>query len=295
MKIYILAVICFLFSYSGQAQSCKRKFKDKLEKSSKLIDCGGNYTLEKLKDGSYVFKRYYAESKFITHFATYKSWRKKILHGLFEERWDDGTVVNKGMYEDNVRVGSWRINENQVGSYDNGELHGEWKVFGEDTTVVQIINYDHGKLHGEQITFDSLGQVNYRAEYLYGELINTTADTTRRYVEENPRFPGCEHLDLDELELDKCAQRKMLEYVYGNLKYPRRARRLNIQGKAMVQFVVDTEGRVVDIDVLNGVSNDIKAEVLTILRKMPTWRPGVQNGEKVKVRYTLPINFLLQD
>ena len=70
-------------------------------------------------------------------------------------------------------------------------------------------------------------------------------DTTTKIVEEMPRFPGCEEMDLSSEDLSKCSQGKLLNYVYENLKYPRKAREENIQGKAIIQFVVDKDGKIV--------------------------------------------------
>lgn len=275
-------------------QSCKKKYKDKLEQSSKLIRCGGNFTIEKLTNGSCILKRYYPETKRITVFATYKSDKFKELHGRYEDSWDDGTIVNSGMYANNVKVGQWRENATQIGFYNQGLRHGEWKTYNKDTLVVEVKNFHQGELHGEQIQLDSLGNIVLIEDFELGELVSTTSDSTKDYVEEMPRFLGCENQNLEAEELQQCSQKSLLKYVYGNLKYPKKSRELNIQGKALVQFVIDEDGSVVDLKVLNGVAKDIEEEVVSLVSKMPKWKPGLQDGKPVKVLFTLPVNFKLK-
>lgn len=70
-------------------------------------------------------------------------------------------------------------------------------------------------------------------------------------------------------DFDICSKNKLLEYIYGNLKYPKKSRELEVQGKALAQFVISKDGSVINIKVLNGVDSDIKMLVTSILEKMP--------------------------
>ena len=294
MKIWISLLLIGFFCFPTNGQSCKKKYKDKLEPSSKLIECGGNYTLEKTKNGSFILKKYYPETEMITHLVTYKSKKLEVLDGLYQEKWDDGTIVQKGMYSDNKKVGEWIENETESGLYQKGVRSGEWKVFDDDSLVVKLENYKYGQLHGDQITFDSLGNVESKIQFRNGKLVNSKPDTVKKHSEELPRFPGCENLGLEPEELKECSQRKLLEFIYMNIKYPKRSRRKNIQGEAKVQFVIKKDGSITDIKVLRGVAKDIKEELVSIINRMPKWRPGMQDGEPVRVQFILPVRFQLQ-
>lgn len=294
MKIWISVLVIVFLSFSLNGQSCKKKYKDKLESSSKLIDCGGNYTAEKTKDGSFVFKRYYPENKVITHLATYNSKKFEVLDGLYQERWDDGTLIEKGIYADNQKVGKWIENGYESGFYKNGVRSGEWKVYDGDSLVERVRNYENGELHGDQIKFDSLGNIVSKTQFRYGESMETKPDTVKKHKEEMPRFPGCENMGLESEALKECAQRKLLDFIYSNIKYPKRSRRKNIQGEAKVQFVIDKDGSITDIKVLRGVAKDIKEELISLVNSMPKWRPGMHDGEPVGVQFTLPVMFQLQ-
>jgi periplasmic protein TonB len=99
-------------------------------------------------------------------------------------------------------------------------------------------------------------------------------------VEEMPSFPGGEG--------------KMLEYIAKNIKYPPVARENGIQGRVYVTFVVDKDGKIKDAKVLRGVGGGCDEEALRVVKSMPEWKPGRQNGRSVQVQYNLPVNFVLK-
>ncbi len=86
----------------------------------------------------------------------------------------------------------------------------------------------------------------------------------------------------------------MNEYLGKHIKYPGKARRQNIQGRVLVAFVVTETGAIEDVKVTKGVCPSIDKEAIRVIKKMPNWKPGKQNGKAVKVRYTQPISFKLE-
>lgn len=101
------------------------------------------------------------------------------------------------------------------------------------------------------------------------------------FVETMPEYPG--------------GQEAMYVYLNKNIKYPKADFNKNISGKVIVQFVIDTSGYVTDSKVVKSVSPTIDAEALRVINGMPQWKPGTQQGKVVKVKYTIPINFSLQE
>lgn len=99
-------------------------------------------------------------------------------------------------------------------------------------------------------------------------------------VEEMPGFPGGEE--------------KLFEYLRKNIKYPPVARENGMQGRVFVTFVVDKDGKVKDVKVLRGVGGGCDEEALRVIRSMPDWKAGRQNGRPVSVQYNLPVNFTLK-
>jgi protein TonB len=84
-----------------------------------------------------------------------------------------------------------------------------------------------------------------------------------------------------------------MQYLQKNLKYPEQARRMNVEGKVFVQFVIDKDGSPTDITVLKGIGSGCDEEAVRVIKNMPKWQPGKQRGRPVKVRMSLPIVFKL--
>lgn len=100
-------------------------------------------------------------------------------------------------------------------------------------------------------------------------------------VEEQPEFPG--------------GQEAMFRFLGKKIRYPTAAAKNNVQGKVFLQFVVTTSGEVRDIKVLKGIGSGCDEEAARVLALFPKWKPGQQDGKPVNVRFTLPINFQLEE
>lgn len=85
----------------------------------------------------------------------------------------------------------------------------------------------------------------------------------------------------------------MYKFIQKNMKYPAAPRRMGIEGSVFVQFVVDKEGNISDIQVIKGIHADCDKEAMRVVKMMPPWKPGKQNGRAVKSRFVLPIKFKL--
>jgi protein TonB len=99
-------------------------------------------------------------------------------------------------------------------------------------------------------------------------------------VEEMPSFPGGE------------AERN--KFLAQNIVYPQQATENGIQGTVYVSFVVDSKGNVTDVKVLRGIGGGCDEEALRVVKMMPQWHPGKQNGKNVRVLFNMPIYFKLQ-
>ncbi|MBL7923392.1 MAG: energy transducer TonB [Bacteroidia bacterium] len=110
---------------------------------------------------------------------------------------------------------------------------------------------------------------------------NATGSTkTYIWVEEMPAFPGGENA--------------MLRYLAGNIRYPAPARERQLSGTVFISFTVDREGNIRDIELLKGIGGGCEEEALRVIRSMPKWKPGKQNGQTVNVQYKLPVSFKIQ-
>lgn len=86
----------------------------------------------------------------------------------------------------------------------------------------------------------------------------------------------------------------MLSYIQQNLKYPEGAKEQEIQGRVIVQFTIEKDGTVSDVNVVKSVDPLVDAEVVRIVSDMPAWKPGMHEGKPVRVSYSIPIRFRLQ-
>ena len=86
----------------------------------------------------------------------------------------------------------------------------------------------------------------------------------------------------------------LMKYLSGNIKYPTISQETGSQGKVIVQFVVDKDGTITNPEVVRGVDPYLDKEAVRVISSMPKWKPGVQNGKKVRVKYTVPVMFRLQ-
>jgi periplasmic protein TonB len=98
-------------------------------------------------------------------------------------------------------------------------------------------------------------------------------------VEQMPTYPG--------------GTNALYKFISKKIKYPTKARRLGVEGKVFLNFTVDKDGSVTNIQVIRGIGSGCDEESIRILKKIPKWNPGKQRGRAVKVQMTLPITFKL--
>lgn len=105
--------------------------------------------------------------------------------------------------------------------------------------------------------------------------------TVFEVVEQMPEYPG--------------GMPAMMEFIGKNIKYPVAAQKAKIQGRVTIQFIVNTEGNIINPRVLRSADPLLDAEAIRLTTIMPKWKPGMQRGQAVNVKYTVPIMFRLQE
>lgn len=98
-------------------------------------------------------------------------------------------------------------------------------------------------------------------------------------VEVMPQYPG--------------GQIAMLKYIMENMKYPKQAMKEGIQGRVAVRFIVEKDGSISNVKPILSVHPLLNKEAVRVVKSMPKWTPGKQNGKPVRVRFNLPIMFKL--
>lgn len=128
---------------------------------------------------------------------------------------------------------------------------------------------------------EDLGQINkvvwvppvVETEKVEEDVIHVTAEIM-------PEFPG--------------GMAALMKYLGANIKYPTISQEMGSMGRVIVQFVVDKDGTITNPTVARGVDAYLDKEAIRVISSMPKWKPGVQNGKKVRVKYTVPVVFRLQ-
>ncbi len=115
-----------------------------------------------------------------------------------------------------------------------------------------------------------------------------------KVVEQMPMFPGCENAGGSNEEMQQCATKKMLEFIYGNIKYPAIARENGVEGTAVVTFVVEKDGNITGARVVRDPGAQTGDEALRVVKTFPKWAPGKQRGQPVRVQFNLPVKFRLE-
>ena len=105
-------------------------------------------------------------------------------------------------------------------------------------------------------------------------------DEIYQIVDEMPSFPG--------------GEAKLLEYISNNIHYPQAARENGIQGRVFVGFVVETDGSVSNVKLLQSIGGGCDEEAVRVIKSLPRWKSGKNHGKPVRVSYQIPISFKLQ-
>ena len=142
--------------------------------------------------------------------------------------------------------------------------------FGYDTETISVSKAFSTKSTGENRYFVGLSK----------ESDEPNPNKVFDVVEQMPQFPG--------------GTGKLFEYLAKNVRYPKEAENSGTQGRVIATFVVEKDGNVSNAKVVKSINPALDAEALRVINGMPNWNPGMQNGEPVRVKYTVPVTFRLQ-
>ncbi len=112
-------------------------------------------------------------------------------------------------------------------------------------------------------------------------------------VDQLPVFKGCD--DLTGNERINCGYKRMLEFIYKRILYPKPAREREAEEEVIAQFTVDRNGNVSSANILQCEHPELGKAVLAVLKEMPQWQPGMQNGKPVDVEFTLPVRYKIEN
>ena len=146
-----------------------------------------------------------------------------------------------------------------------------------------VAKNNHDERNSYTVTIDGKPfDLKYLVSMIFDEAAaEADGDEVCLSAEKYPEFPG--------------GTTALFDFINKNVKYPKSARDKGIEGRVFVQFVVEKDGSLSSFTVLRGVSDELNAEAIRVLKAMPKWKPGMNDGKPVRVQFTMPFNFKLSD
>jgi protein TonB len=139
--------------------------------------------------------------------------------------------------------------------------------------AISSVTFDQGSDEGQEVLKQNQQVV---------EKVEQKEEETKVFevVEQMPQFPG--------------GDAALMQFLNSHIKYPVVAEENGIQGRVVCTFVVERNGSITDVRVIKSVDPSLDKEAVRVLKSMPSWIPGKQNGSAVRVKYTVPVTFRLQ-
>lgn len=291
-----------LLNAQNFTQNSKRyanKFSYEALGQETIIHTWYHYVTSRTEDGAYVARIFHPDLGQLTSRTHYLDAQFTVKHGTEHLWWDNGDPRSVGRYEQNVKAGFWVYWGTDMAHHEEGNesangKQGIWTVWSTETRKSMEVTYVNNVRHGPFVTFDSLGVEHSRGRYEKGVLIETEGGAKpEEVVEQMPAWGGCREAG-DAGAIYRCQQEGLYRFLGQNIRYPKKAMDMGIQGQAIIGFTLDPEGRIKDIEALSGLSNEITAECIRVIEQMPPWEPGYQRGKAVNVRFNLPVKFTIR-
>lgn len=286
-------------NYTEDNSEYRRKFEFTLDSTEKAIRYGYHYVVSTIP-GGYKVRVFHPDEKIMTEEKNYSTPALTLMHGEYKSWWDDGSIREQGFYQYGRKHGIWlekepRQGKSASGEYLNHRKEGMWTQLDTTGMVEAVYHWTDGKRHGNFFQYDAAGEkVNeglYRNDTLIDELFKQPKII-------KPHLKKCEE-DLNGIDasliwdIQTCTDATLSSFIYNELKYPSPAKKNKIEGSVIAQWDIATDGSVRNIRVPQSLSNEIKEEVLRVLKNMPAWAPALKDGVPVKWTVTLPVNFSL--
>ncbi len=200
----------------------------------------------------------------------YKSLNPEIKEGLLTYYAENGNPTSESDYHENKMNGIGKL------------------FFSSDKNAIKLkANCENGVLNGERIGYYRNGNIKRIETFNNGKMESgkcftaNGSDTAYYPYEIMPSFPGGEE--------------KFFNFLANNVKYPEYEKQNGISGTVYVSFDVDIDGKIINEKIARGVKrgSGLEQEAMRVVKSMPNWIPGSQDGDRVKVQFNLPIKFTL--
>lgn len=175
-----------------------------------------------------------------------------------------------------------RVHKRSIEAYRQAEV---WKNFF-DIIPIEADSDELKPVKPAVVTSDN-SQVEYIEIHEFDDMVEKELVNDDDYYEEAP------FLVLDKMPEFPGGENALKQYLQNNVKYPAACRETNIQGRVLVEFIVDKDGSILEPKVVNRTNPLLDIEALRVISNMPKWKPGEIRAKPVRVRYRVPINFKL--
>ena len=152
-----------------------------------------------------------------------------------------------------------------------------------------------GKRNGEPVRVSSMLPINYKiVEPQQSQYQMVVTDEVKR-ISAKPSMTdnNTKMVVIDKMPAFPGGEEGVMDFIGTNIRYPKYAQDHGISGRVLVRFVVETDGSITNVEVLQGIGGGCDEEAVRVVKMMPKWIPAENDGEKVRVMFTLPINFRL--
>ena len=202
-----------------------------------------------------------------------------VAFGEGSENFENKPVTVKGVVYDSEPTPTPIVGAivRVVGS-TKGVVTNQKGEFSIETSIGKALLFTYIGYEPEQI---GVGQLYKENQECAVHLKHTSTTKVYDVVEEMPQFPG----GID----------KMMEYLAVNLRYPKEAEEKGLQGRVIANFVIEPDGSITNAKVVKPLDPALDAEALRLVNGMPKWTPGKQDGVPMRVKYTIPITFRLDN
>ena len=191
-------------------------------------------------------------------------------------------------------------------------LYGTWKTEMLDAVIIidkDFVYYDENRTSKQpfNLHYELVDPYNEFLDYdIYLYICDIPVDETKKCLYFADEFSIMEYEKIaddssnqeifqivEEMPAFLGGDANLMKYFGDNLKYPQKARENGVQGRVLVNFVVEPNGSITNVKVSSGIGSGCDEEAMRVVKSMPNWKPGKQRGKAVRVSYTIPVSFKL--
>lgn len=296
---------CVWYYKNGNKQSVRNFTNNKTDGA--YVDYYENGTIKwkgNYKNGRYngTWMGYYSNGNEMTK----KNWENGSLASISFFKSKSGTTLltnGTGLYIEYAADNS----KNYEVSYVNNILNGSYTKYHPNGKIKIKGSYWEGKKDGLWEYFDDKGSKESQTKWDKGEIVKIKEPKEPKPIlestDEDEGDSGDSHAPAKEPKPFKIVETQpsfiggksaLVNYLSRNVVYPKKSRKRGIEGKVIVEFLVAKTGMLKDIKIAKSVTKELDQEALRVVKSMPNWKPGTQQGKTVNVLMRIPISFKLQ-